>query len=163
MDSRESASRSNDEYYSYSPLGIFSDSYFTNPVQYDERNTSFPPVGLRTEGFGASVPQQGDYQPYQTQTPMDLHLLSAERYQEGIYPHRSPRARGSGSIELYGGLLAMSPNEIEPTSPPMNMKPRRSKKETSKSTSADESGTRQRGRPRLDTRDQTAAEVLVLI
>jgi hypothetical protein len=168
MEDEESARRRNRGYYGYSPLEIFSDSYFTHPLHHDEQSTNFEPENLGIEDFGAtnfasstgSVAQQTDYhQPYQSQTPMDLDLLSAENYHEGVYPQSSSRARSSGSIELYGGLLATSPEVTEPTSPPTTMKTRRSKKEAS---SADESGTRQRGRPRLDTRDQTAAEVFFL-
>lgn len=166
----ESSRGRRDEYYNYSPLEIFSDSYFTHPMQYGEQSsTNFPPGGLGIEGFVATdytgsapqqFPHQIDYQGYQTQAAMGLDVLSAENYQEGVYPQRSSRARGSGSVELYGGFLAPSPSQVEPTSPPTTMKTSRPKKE--KSVSADESGTRQRGRPRLDTRDQTAAEVLIL-
>ena len=165
MDNEETARRRNREYYGNSPLEIFSDSYFTQAVQYDEHSCSFAPAGLGIQGYvGANyahqVPQQTDYQPYQGSNPMDLDLLSAENYQEGLYPHNISPVNGSGSIELYGGLLATSPIEINPRSPPTAMRSQRSKKDAS---SADESGNRQRGRPRLDTRDQTAAEVIVSI
>lgn len=172
----ESSRSREDEYYNYSPLEIFNDSYFSHPVPYDEQNSrSFARGGLRTEGFGVTnytgltdstpqqipqqIPQQMVYKGYQTQTPMDIDVLSAENYQEGVYPRRRSRDHDSGSIELYGGFLATSPNEKDSGNPPTTTKNRRSKKEIS--ASADESGTRQRGRPRLDTRDQTAAEVHV--
>ena len=166
MDDAESARRErHDEYYRYSPLGIFNDSYFTHPVPYnEEQDVTLAQAG--STGFGMNIDSQCaanyvGYQPYQTQVtvPMDLELLSAENYQEGPYDRELQSQHVSGT-QVYGGLLVGSPVEAKAPSPPATTKTRKSSmKETSKSSKADEHITRQRGRPRLDNRDQTAAEV----
>lgn len=170
MDDAKSARRrgNNEDYYQYSPLGIFSDSHFTHPLPYnEEQNVNSARAG--SIGFGINIDSQGptnyagyQYQSYQSQAPtsMDLDILSAENYHESPYSRGIPSRRVSGSTQVYGGLLVDKPCDVKVPSPPAGMKSRRStKKEASKSASADETGTRQRGRPRLDNRDQTATEV----
>ncbi len=161
----------NDAYYEYSPLGIFNDSYFTQPLQYNhEQNVNFVQPGdpgfvvdpLGPANYPAYYPA---YLPYQSQAPalMDLDLLSAENYQEVPYDQGFSGQRDNGSIQLFGGLLASSTHETKVPSSPASMTTRRSsKKATPKGAGADETATRQRGRPRLDNRDQTAAEVCLL-
>ena len=154
----------NDEYYEYSPLGIFYDSYFTQPMQYNYAQPGHPVVvdPPRPANRPAYCP---DYLPYQSQAPapMDLDLLSAENYQEVPYDHRFSEQHDSGSVQMYGGFLASSTHETKVPSSPTSMTTRRSsKKDIPKGVSADETATRQRGRPRLDNRDQTASEVCLI-
>ncbi|KAL2039285.1 hypothetical protein N7G274_007953 [Stereocaulon virgatum] len=167
MDDAESARRggNNDECYQYSPLGIFNDSYFTQPLPFnDDQNVNFAQGSLSQ--FGMNADSQGatnyaGYEPYQIQASksMDLNVLSAEDYREGPYSRDLPSSRVSGSTQVYGGLLVENSSDVKSRSPPADITIRRStRKEVSKSTSADETGTRQRGRPRLDNRDQTATE-----
>ena len=157
----------NDEYYEYSPLGIVYDSYFTQPVQYDrEQKVNYAQTGH--PGVVVDPPRSANcpaYLPYQSQAPalMDLDLLSAENYQEGPYNQRFSEQQNSGSVQMYGGFLASTTHETKAPSSPTSMTNRRSsKKGTPKGVSADETATRQRGRPRLDNRDQTASEVCLL-
>lgn len=168
MDDAESARRggTNEDYYRYSPLGIFNDSYFTQPLPFnDDQNVDFAQGRLSQFGMNADLHGATNYAGYESYqmrapTPMDLDVLSAEDYREGPYSRGIPSSRVSGSTQVYGGLLVENSGDVKSPSPPADMKTRRStRKEVSKSTSADETGTRQRGRPRLDNRDQTATEV----
>ena len=89
------------------------------------------------------------------QNQMDLNLLSSENYNE-VYddPGNSVKAGGSRS-QVYGGLLT---RDRQPSPPRIRTRTRKgSKKDTTKALSPDETA-RQRGRPRLDTKDQTPAE-----
>ena len=91
---------------------------------------------------------------------MDLDVLSAENYQEVSFDRGSSEQLDSGNTQLYGGNLASSTIETKALKPYTSMKTRRpSKKNAFQGVSTDDSATRQRGRPRLDNRDQTAAEV----
>lgn len=96
---------------------------------------------------------------------MDLNLLSADSYYDGALneANRQPEDR-NGSDQWTGGVLSTSSQPRKLTKQkelPANTKARQQpKRENSKTANTDESnGARQRGRPRLDTRDQTAAEV----
>lgn len=159
----------NDAYYEYSPLGIFYDS---QPVQYNhERNVNF--VLPDYPGFVIETPSPANrpahcsaYLPYQFRAPalMDLDLLSAENYQEVPYDHRFSEQHDSSTIQTYGGFLARGTPETQVPSSTTNMTTRKSsRKGILKSASAEETATRQRGRPRLDNRDQTAGEVCLRI
>ena len=91
---------------------------------------------------------------------MNLNVLSAERFEEGQYGQRRSIDQGTGGSLLWGGLLASGEAEENGSSSPIETRPRISPKNSSSKTgSGEDSGTRQRGRPRLDTRDKTAAEV----
>lgn len=103
-----------------------------------------------------------------------LDILSASRYPHGLLPgydsdsipvkRKEPHVIRSSTQQLYGGIFRKSPSqdntmessadEREPEASRPKKKARKSKKETE---DADESK-RQRGRPRLDTEDQTAAD-----
>ena len=162
----------NDAYYEYSPLGIFYDSNFTQPVQYThEQNVNLVLPGH--PGFVVETPSPANrpahwpaYLPYQSRAPalMDLDLLSAENYQEVPYDQGFPEQHDSNTIQTYGGFLARGTPETQVPSSTTNLTIRRSgRKGIIKSASAEETATRQRGRPRLDNRDQTAGEVCLLI
>ena len=164
--------RGNDEYYEYGPLGIFYDSYFTQPVQYNhEQNVDFVQSGhpgfvVETPGPANRLAYCPAYLPYQFRAPalMDLDVLSAENYQEVPYDQGYSEQRDSSTIQTYGGFLARSTPETQVPSCTTNMTTRRSSRKSNlKGASADETSTRQRGRPRLDNRDQTAGEVCLLI
>lgn len=96
---------------------------------------------------------------------MDPDILSAENYYNGAFNGSNSIEDQSNNNQWLGGLLAnravnrKSAKKSGSTATNNRQPP---KKENSKSTSADDStGVRQRGRPRLDTRDQTAAEVTI--
>ena len=94
------------------------------------------------------------------ETEMNLNVLSAERFEEGQYGQRRSIEQGRGGSVLWGGLLASGETEDDGSSSPTEIRPRVLPKDnSSKPGSGEENGTRQRGRPRLDTRDKTAAEV----
>lgn len=102
-----------------------------------------------------------------TESPaaMDLSLLSAETYYDGALDVSNlPTELHHGGNQPARPLQSSSSQPRKLTkqreSPP-NMKARQPfKRESSKTANVDDSsGARQRGRPRLDTRDQTAAEV----
>ncbi len=149
------------------PLDYF---HFENPVQSNYYGpVPFAPYPALNTPIPAHVAQLYDYTAlYTGQPPMDLNLLSSESYPEEIYGSTGPEG---GNAQLYGGLLPTSPQSEDGhslVSQNKNIKPLRSrkprKKEDAHSTSPDElNAARQRGRPRLDTRDQTAAEVDYLI
>ena len=169
----ESARRGNgnDEYYEFSPLGFLGDSYFTQPPYYSNNPNANPNenahVGLGLEasqnytGPASQIVESTGYSPYYSQTPMDLDVLSAENYQRD-YAQVSSIQRGREHAPLFG-ISADNRLRTNTPSPPAGTRARRSRKESLKGTSADEaSSARQRGRPRLDTKDQTAAEVCIL-
>lgn len=94
---------------------------------------------------------------------MDPDILSAEKYYDGAFDGRNSIDSPSNNQWLGGLLASRNVNRRSAKKSSSNTR-QPSKKENSKSTSADESiGVRQRGRPRLDTRDQTAAEVNTLL
>lgn len=177
MDDAESAQSSNEGYYQLSPFGFLGDSYFTQP-QYDYQQYgdhhigSSGQLGLGLEYSGgvnctnpiSPFPLPTSYQPYQSRDPMEPDLLSAEKYQEGTHTDANLGQREGRSTQLYGGFLASSPHKADTPSPrTTNMKARRtSVRDASKSVAAEDNSTHHRGRPRLDTRDQTAAEVRLL-
>ena len=161
----------NDEYYEYSPWGAFYDSYSTQPVQYNyEQIVNYAQTGH--PGVVVDPPHPTNcpvycpaYLPYQSEVPalMDLDLLSAENYQEVPYNQSFSEQHDSGSVQMYGGFLASTTHGTKVPNSPTSMTTRRSsKKGIPKGVSADETATRQRGRPRLDNRDQTASEVCLL-
>ncbi len=101
-----------------------------------------------------------------TYDPMDLDLLSVENYYEGTFDGAESLAPQYESSELLGALLAPNrPRTRKSTkqkNSPANGRTRHSpsKEILKKNMSPDEEhGARHRGRPRLDTRDETAAEV----
>ena len=163
----ESARGGDDEYYELSPLGFLGDSYFTQSPYYSNHPNENAQAGLGLEpspNYTGSVPQivqPTGYSPYYPQTPMDLDVLSAENYQRD-YMQVNSMQRGREHAPLFGIATENRLRTVTP-SPPAGTRARRSRKESLKGTSADESsGARQRGRPRLDTKDQTAAEVCIL-
>lgn len=94
---------------------------------------------------------------------MDLNLLSAETYDDGILNEATPQTEDhNGSNQWTGapGSNSTQARKLKQKELPANTRARPpSKRESSKTINVDEShGARQRGRPRLDTRDQTAAE-----
>lgn len=160
----ESARRGNNEYYEFSPLGFLGDSYFTQPSYYSNNPTENAQVGPGLDSsanYTAPAPrvvEPSSYSAYYPQTPMDLDILSAENYQREYAPV-SPMQRGREHAPLFGITADNRIRTITP-SPPAGTRTRRSGKESLKGTSADEANSaRHRGRPRLDTKDQTAAEV----
>ena len=164
----ESARRRNDEYYGFSPLGFLGDSYFTQTPYYSNNPSESAHVGLGLEqppqNYTVPVSQIVEpttYPHYYPSTPMDLDVLSADNYQRD-YAQVSPMQRGREHAPLFG-ITADNRLRTNTPSPPAGTKARRPRKESLKGTSADEGNTaRQRGRPRLDTKDQTAAEVCIL-
>lgn len=95
---------------------------------------------------------------------MDLNLLSAETYYDGALNEENPQSEHhNGSNQWTGGLApnGTQSRKSKQREVPANANTRQAaKRESSKTTNVDESNeARQRGRPRLDTRDQTAAEV----
>jgi len=172
MDEAESSQ----EYYQFDALDFLDDSCFIQSecdAQYgNQRVENFGGTVTRItqwcgQGPTTPVPQYTapvNYQHYQLQDPMDLNFLSAENYQEGNYGQASSGRRTRGSTQLYGGLLASSPPRASTRSPPATMRATRpSKKDAPTNAITEENGTRQRGRARLNTRDQTAAEVRLLV
>lgn len=160
----ESARRGNNEYYEFSPLGFLGDSYFTQRPYYSNNPNENAQAGLglnSSANYTAPAPQvvePSSYSPYYPQTPMDLDVLSADTYQRE-YAQVSSMQRGREHAPLFGITADDRLRTITP-SPPASTRTRRSRKESLKGTSADEANSaRQRGRPRLDTKDQTAAEV----
>lgn len=98
---------------------------------------------------------------------MNLDLPPSEDYPETTYEGTALMEAEGENAPLSGGLLPTSPQSDDEnslvrqgkaTKPMKSRNPK--KKEDTHSTSPDElNASRQRGRPRLDTRDQTAAEV----
>lgn len=163
----ESARGGNDEYYGFSPLGFLGDSYFTQSPYYSSNPNENEQTGLGLEpsptytGSALPIVEPTGYSPYYPQTPMDLDVLSAENY-ERDYAQVSSMQRGREHAPLFG-ITADSRLRTMTPSPPAGTRARRSRKESLKGASADEANSaRQRGRPRLDTKDQTAAEVCIL-
>ncbi|KIW88229.1 uncharacterized protein Z519_11340 [Cladophialophora bantiana CBS 173.52] len=102
----------------------------------------------------------------------DLEILSASRYPQGLMQpyedmEQNPRKRKAttSSNHLYGGIvLTGAPSESnlsssgEQDQPSIQKKPKSTKR--SSANDGDDQGTekKQRGRPRLDTHDETAAD-----
>ena len=163
----ESARRGNDEYYEFSPLGFLGDSYFTQSPYYSNNPNENAQVGLGLEPSpsytvpASRIVEPSTYSHYYSHTPMDLDVLSAENYPRD-YAQVSSVQRGREHAPLFG-ITPDNRLRTNTPSPPAGTRSRRSRKESLKGTSADEANTaRQRGRPRLDTKDQTAAEVCIL-
>ena len=152
-----------DNYALGPPLDYFN---FDNPNQlFNHRPIAFPPDPT---SLPAHAVQLSDYIAlYNGQPSMDLNLLSSENYPELPYENSDAMNPEANNPILYGGLIpamAQSGDKSTLICPTRATRPTRSrnssKKEDAQSTSPDESNAaRQRGRPRLDTRDQTAAEV----
>ena len=158
----------NGEYYEDDPLNIFYDSFFTQPVQDNqEQNINYAQAGHTGVVVDSPRPAYcSAYLPYQSQASalMDLDLLSAENYQEVPYNQKFSEQQSSGTVQVYGGFLASTTHETKVPSSPTSMNNRRSSKRgIPKGVSADETATRQRGRPRLDNQDQTTSEVCLQI
>ena len=98
---------------------------------------------------------QGSLSPFIDQSqPMDINLLSSENYHQ-IFQEPTGRIEAEGPSGRYE-----DPSTIDHQSSQQRTQTRTrrgSKKESSKSSSQDELA-RHRGRPRLDTKDQTAAD-----
>ena len=94
---------------------------------------------------------------------MDPDVLSAENYYNEALAASSPNGEHESRNQWLGGLLAnRAPHKSSARGglPGNKRAGGAAKKEKSQSASPDGSnGARQRGRPRLDTQDQTAAEV----
>lgn len=95
---------------------------------------------------------------------MDLDLLSAENYYEGTFDGSDVLGPEGQGNQWMGGVVQTLPQtstSTKPKKPSANPRGRRSTAdEGKKKTSLDDvHGIRQRGRPRLDTRDETATEV----
>ena len=155
-------------YYQYGLLEGLSDPYSlqpdVNPLFGYQRGNNLAQAELENRqwiGLGSADPIPRytapiGYQSFQSQEYMDLNFLSAENYQEGMYEEKSSQSSRKESTQLYGGLLGRA------TTPDASLNsrlPGPSRKEGSNNSSAEENAPRQRGRPRLNTRDQTAAEV----
>ena len=166
----ESARGGNNEYYEMSPLGFLGDSYFTQSPYYspNPNENAQGRLGLETPpNYSGPAPapqivEPTGYSPYYQQNPMDLEVLSAESYPRD-YAQVGSTLRGREHAPLFG-ITASNSRRPNTPSPPAGTRARRSRKESLKGTSADEANSaRQRGRPRLDTKDQTAAEVCILL
>ena len=95
---------------------------------------------------------------------MDLNLLSTEPYYDGaLIDPNPPTDHQNGGNQWTGAPASNSPQTRKSTKQrelPANKARPPLKRENSRAVNVDEStAARQRGRPRLDTRDQTAAEV----
>lgn len=92
---------------------------------------------------------------------MDPDVLSAENYYNEVFAASSPNGELEGRNQWLGGLLAnRAPTKNSARGGLPGIKKAGGAAKKSQSASPDGSiGARQRGRPRLDTRDQTAAEV----
>ncbi|MCJ1468702.1 hypothetical protein MMC07_007332 [Pseudocyphellaria aurata] len=95
---------------------------------------------------------------------MDLSILSAESYYDGVLDNADPPTEHHDGGDTWTASLPSSSSQPRSVTKQRESLPNRrarqpSKRESSKTANAEESsGARQRGRPRLDTRDQTAAE-----
>lgn len=171
MDETEPGQSPNEAYYRLSPLSFLNDSYFIQP-DYENQQHGFShiggvvqpgpgieyPGGIDYTASGSPFSLPTNYQPYQLQHPMDLNVLSVDNYREGVHAGTNINRQNEGGTQLYGGFLT---NRTRTPSPlRRNMRTRQnSRKDGSSGMPLEENSTRQRGRPRLDTRDQTAAEV----
>ena len=160
--------RRNEEYYEFSPLGFLGDSYFTQSPFYSNDPNESAQIGLGPEpssNYTAPAPhvvEHTGYSPFYPQTEMDLDVLSAENYHPTEYAQANAVQRGRDPAPLFG--ITDSRLRTVTPSPPAGTRARRPRKESLKGASADEANSaRQRGRPRLDTKDQTAAEVCILL
>lgn len=170
MDEAELAPFLDDEYRHLGALNFLNDSYFSIPQHqqlygHEERR---PPeqqeqLGIEHTAFFPPFPGFASSQPHQSQVAMDLDVLSARDFHEGPeqYGGRGPNQHETGEIQLWGGLVeTTNPHESPSRSPPATRRSRRiSKKDDPKIGPVEDSSNRQRGRPRLNTKDQTAAEV----
>ena len=97
---------------------------------------------------------------------MDIDILSAEKYQEGVSETVTPVRRSRRDIILYGGLLASSPPGSTERDALNTQRMRRSSSKASL-LGVDRDGIktrpRPRGRPRVDTSDRTNTEVRLLV
>lgn len=145
------------------PLDYFD---FDNPNQpFNHHPIAFSPdLG----SLPAHAAQLSDYIAlYNGQPPMDLNLLPSGNYPALPYENSDAMDLEADNPPLYGGLIpaaAQSGDKSRLASLTKVIRPTRSrnssKKDDTQSTIPDVSNTaRQRGRPRQDTRDQTAAEV----
>lgn len=95
---------------------------------------------------------------------MDLNLLSAENYYEGTIDGSDVLGPEGQGNQWMGGVVQTLPRTSKTTKPkktPANPRGRQSTTDEGKKRMSldDGHGIRQRGRPRLDTRDETATEV----
>lgn len=173
MDETEPAQSPNEEYYQLSPLGFLGDSYFIQPNdEYQQREFSQfggsvhlgldvqYPGGVDYTATTSPFSLPANYQPYQSQHSMDLNVLSADNYREGVHAITNWNRQDEGGTQLYGGSVASSHRRRTPSPLQRNTRTRKnSRKDGSRGMPVEENSSRQRGRPRMDTRDQTAAEV----
>ena len=150
------------------PLDYFDFDKSIRPYHpYPIDPVAFQPDPALSTSLPAHLAQLYDYTAlYNGQPPMDVNHLSSESYSEVPYAKTHSMEPGGDNTPLYGGLLPTIPQRgdesgTKATRPVRSRKS--SKREDPHSISPDEStAARQRGRPRLDTRDQTAAEVSLL-
>ncbi|MCJ1349302.1 hypothetical protein MMC31_007538 [Peltigera leucophlebia] len=95
---------------------------------------------------------------------MEFDLLSAENYHEGTYDGTDVLGLEGQGNQWMGGVVQTLPQTSKPPKskkPSANPRGRQSTAERGKKKMSldDVHGIRQRGRPRLDTRDETATEV----
>ena len=173
--------QSAEETYEHTPPSISDDCNlgpllvdfnFDHPIQpYYHHPNAFPPEHSLTTPIPSHGAQLYDSSTlYNGQPPMGLDLLSSENYRELPYENTGSMNPEGDNAPLSRGQLAPAPQSdgrsslVSQTRATKPMRPRKpNKKEDTHSTSPDESNTaRQRGRPRLDTRDQTATEVFSL-
>ena len=114
-----------------------------------DETQSFEPVDQ-------TLPEQASLPTFNFQTQsMDINLLSSENYHQIFQEHGDPIEAEGPSSQSYGGSSTI---DRQPGQQRTRTRTRRgSKKDSAKSSSQDDTA-RQRGRPRLDTKDQTAAE-----
>ncbi|KAL6713794.1 hypothetical protein ACLMJK_008286 [Lecanora helva] len=166
MEEAEPGANEYDEYYQFSPLGFLNDSFFTqaeSSAQHRAQQSETPGLGGLENAHwrgvdSVSIPRfsADSIQPYQLQDSMDLDLLAAENFQEAGYGQAGLTQDDRAVSQLPLGVLSDSTVTHDPSS---NRKSRRSsKKEISKHPNTGEDNVRPRGRPRLDTKDQNAAD-----
>lgn len=92
---------------------------------------------------------------------MDPDVLSAENYYHEVFAASSANGELEGRNQWLGGLLANRAPHGNPArgGTPGNKKAGGAAKKPQRASPDGSNGARQRGRPRLDPRDQTAAEV----
>ena len=159
----QSDPRDDERYYESNPLSFLNDFHFIeseNNSRYRQQQfQNFIQARGEIEGL-STVPQsttlRTGHQPCQACNSMDLNLLSAESYHDIPYGETRSGRQENENAQLYGGLVA---KDASPSPPPKTRTRRSLRKDASKNTSTEDNNSRPRGRPRLDTRDQTAAEV----
>ena len=149
------------------PLDYFDFEQSIHP--YYPYPIAFPPDPALSTSFPTHVAQLHDYTAlYNGQPPMDLNplSLSSKNSPNVPYVNTDPMEPEGDSTPLYGGLppIISQSGDASGTKATRPVRSRKaSKREDPNSISPDESAAaRQRGRPRLDTRDQTTAEVSLL-